>query len=106
MGKVGSHGLVERELSMVETSYHKCRAYTKLLFLYILTGQREKLTKLARILKVKGDFSGLYQIHLLTGNKVEAAQLLEDSGNKELAHLMKSRNSNSLKLPEAVCEAG
>jgi len=96
--------LLNGDLTMAEASYQKGRAYTKLMFLYLISGQRYKLVKLARILRVKGDFSGVYQAHLLTGEKGKAAELLEFAGNHELAELMKCQEPGILEPPEPVCQ--
>jgi len=98
--------MLNGDLCMAELSYQKCRAYTKLMFLYLVTGQRDKLTKLARIMRVKGDFSGVYQVYLLTGERDDAADLLEFGGQKQLADLMRSQNLANLHSPEAVIEDG
>jgi len=103
--RLGNLAMLNGDVARAEVSYQKCRDYTKLMFLYVVTGQRHKLVKLARILRVKGDFSGVYQAHLLTGDKEEAAGLLEFSGNKQLADLMKSQkvDTDILNPPQAVC---
>jgi len=96
--------MLNGDLAMAELSYQKCRAYTKLMFLYLVSGQRDKLTKLARIMRVKGDFSGVYQIYLITGEKEDAVDLLEFGGQRQLADLMRSQNSAKLNPSEAVIE--
>ena len=64
--KVGELSLLNGNLEVAELSYQRGRHYEKLMFLYLITGQRDKLTKLARIFRVRGEISSLVQVGLIT----------------------------------------
>eukprot|EP00092_Neocalanus_flemingeri_P036104 GFUD01039308.1.p1 GENE.GFUD01039308.1~~GFUD01039308.1.p1 ORF type:complete len:712 (+),score=283.13 GFUD01039308.1:109-2136(+) len=104
--KLANLALLNGDLAIAEVSYQKSRSFTRLMFLYLVTGQRDKLNKLARIMRVKGDLSGVYQVHLITGNRQEGAELLELGGQKQLAGLMRSQEPGQLGPPQPVGREG
>ena len=64
--RVGELALLHGDLKVAEQSYQRGRLYDRLMFLYLITGQRDKLTKLARIFRVRGEISSLAQVSLIT----------------------------------------
>ena len=64
-------------LSMTEQCYQRGKAYTQLSFLYAVTGQDEKLEKLGRIFRVRGEWSNAMTIALLTQNRGVMTEILE-----------------------------
>ena len=65
---------------MTEQCYQKARRFDKLLFLYTVTGQREKLTKLGRIFRVRGDWSQLVTVMMILGDTDGLADTLVAAG--------------------------
>ena len=78
--KVGELSLLNGNLEMAELSYQRGRHYERLMFLYLITGQREKLTKLGRIFKVRGEISSLVQVGLITRHGDTVADSLALAG--------------------------
>lgn len=81
---------------MVELAYQKTKNFDKLSFLYLITGNLEKLKKMMKIAEVRKDTSGQYQIALFLGDAEERVRILEKCGQTSLAYLMASTHG----LPE------
>ena len=64
--RVGQLSLLNGDLKVAEQSYQRGRLYERLMFLYLITGQRDKLDKLGRIFRVRGETSSLLQVGLIT----------------------------------------
>ncbi len=64
---------------MTEQCYQRGKAYTQLSFLYAVTGQDEKLEKLGRIFRVRGEWSNAMTTALLTQSKGIMAEILESA---------------------------
>ena len=60
--------MLNGKLFVAEQCYQKCRRFDKLLFLYVLTGQRKKLVKLGRIFRVRGEWSQLVTVMMILGD--------------------------------------
>lgn len=75
---------------MVELAYQKTKNFDKLSFLYLITGNLEKLRKMMKIAEVRKDASGQYEIALFLGDVAERVKLLENCGQKSLAYLTAS----------------
>ena len=78
--KVGELSLLNGDLAVAEQSYQRGRLYDKLMFLYLLTGQTDKLTKLGRIFRVRGDTSSQVQVGLITRDGDTLADTLDLAG--------------------------
>ena len=79
--KVGELSLLNGNLEMAELSYQRGRHYERLMFLYLITGQRDKLTKLGRIFKVRGEISSLVQVGMVTRHGDTVADCLALAGH-------------------------
>ena len=103
---------------MVELAYQKTKNFDKLTFLYLITGNLEKLTKMLNIAKARKDTSGQYQIALLLGDVEERVRILEECGQVSLAYLtakthgldeeterIESEHSSSRQFPEMPKES-
>ena len=66
--QVGELSLLHGDLKLAELSFQRGRLWERLSLLYLITGQRDKLAKLARIFKVRGETSSLVQVGLITRN--------------------------------------
>ena len=78
--KVGELSLLNGNLEMAELSYQRGRHYERLMFLYLITGQRDKLTKLGRIFRVRGETSSVVQVGLITRDGDTVADILALAG--------------------------
>ena len=75
--KLADLSLLSGQIQLTETCYQKAKCYDKLLFLYCITGQMEKMTKLGRIFRVRGEIGLALQSSLLTGNSNSFIEVLQ-----------------------------
>ena len=75
--KLADLSLLSGQILLTETCYQKAKCYDKLLFLYCITGQMEKMNKLGRIFRVRGEIGLALQASLLTGNSNSFIEVLQ-----------------------------
>ncbi|KAL9594507.1 MAG: hypothetical protein Q9219_007001 [cf. Caloplaca sp. 3 TL-2023] len=66
--RLGSEALAHGNHQTVEMAYQKLRSFDKLSFLYLSTGDGEKLARMAKIAEHRGDFTSRFQNSLYMGN--------------------------------------
>lgn len=86
-GQLGSEALRQGNHQVVEMSYQRTKDFDRLSFLYLITGDTEKLRKMLKISNMRGDIMGRYHNALLLGDAAERVAVLEASGNMALAYL-------------------
>jgi coatomer protein complex subunit alpha (xenin) len=86
-GELGSEALRQGNHQVVEMSYQRTKDFDRLSFLYLITGDTEKLRKMLKIASMRGDIMGRYHNALLLGDAAERVQVLEESGNLPLAYI-------------------
>ncbi|KAL9027613.1 MAG: hypothetical protein Q9196_003891, partial [Gyalolechia fulgens] len=59
--RLGSEALAHGNHQTVEMAYQKLRSFDKLSFLYLSTGDQEKLARMAKIAEHRGDFTSRFQ---------------------------------------------
>lgn len=72
--RLGAEALSHGNHQIVEMTYQKLRSFDKLSFLYLATGDDEKLVRMAKIAEHRGDFTSRFQNTLYTGdvqNRIE-----------------------------------
>lgn len=60
--------------------YQQTKNFNKLAFLYLITGNLEKLRKMVIIAGKRNDTSGLYQLALFLGDVRERVKVLHNCG--------------------------
>ncbi|CAL8073183.1 unnamed protein product [Calicophoron daubneyi] len=85
--RLGELALRQGNHQIVEMAYQRTKNFDKLTFLYLITGNLDKLQKMMKIAEIRKDTSSHYQIALLLGNVAERVKLLRSSGQKSLAYL-------------------
>lgn len=68
--------LLQGNHQVVEMCYQRTKNFEKLAFLYLITGNLEKLRKMIKIAEIRKDVSGQYQGSLLLGDIYERAKIL------------------------------
>jgi coatomer protein complex subunit alpha (xenin) len=68
-------------------SYQRTKDFDRLSFLYLITGDTEKLRKMLKISSMRQDIMGRYHNALLLGDAAERVAVLEESGNFPLAYI-------------------
>lgn len=86
-GELGSEALRQGNHQVVEMSYQRTKDFDRLSFLYLLTGDTEKLRKMLKISNMRQDVMGRYHNALLLGDVAERVAVLEETGNFPLAYL-------------------
>ncbi|KAI5291685.1 hypothetical protein KEM55_008293, partial [Ascosphaera atra] len=71
----------------VEMAYQKLRAFDKLSFLYLVTGDQEKLGRMAKIAEHRGDFSSQFQNALYLGDVEGRIQMFKEIDLLPIAYL-------------------
>lgn len=77
--RLGSQALAHGNHQIVEMVYQKLRQFDKLSFLYLTTGDREKLTRMAKIAEHRGDFASRFQNSIYLNNVEERVQMLKEA---------------------------
>ena len=86
-GELGQEALRQGNHQVVEMSYQRTKDFDRLSFLYLITGDTEKLRKMLKISSMRGDIMGRYHNALLLGDAAERVAVLEASGNFALAYI-------------------
>lgn len=85
--KLAEAALMQGNHQVVEMCYQRTKNFDKLSFLYLITGNLEKLRKMMKIAEVRKDVNGQFQIALLLGDVQERVKILEQCGQKSLSYL-------------------
>lgn len=72
---------------IVEQCYVQTKAFDKLSFFYILTGNQEKLRKMLRVAEVRGDASSFFSNAVYLGDVAARVKILRDVGQLSLAYI-------------------
>lgn len=71
----------------MEAAYQRTKNFERLSFLYLITGNNEKLRKMLHIANLRNDLMGRFHNALYLGNVNERVQVLRESGQLHLAYL-------------------
>ena len=85
--KLAEAALMQGNHQIVEMCYQRTKNFDKLSFLYLITGNLDKLRKMMKIAEVRKDVNGQFQTALLLGDVQERVKILENCGQKSLAYL-------------------
>lgn len=85
--ELGQCALLQGNHQVVEMSYQRTKDLDRLSFLYLITGDNEKLRKMLKIANLRGEPMARYHTALLLGDVEERVKVLEESGNWSLAYL-------------------
>ncbi|XP_022113123.1 coatomer subunit alpha [Pieris rapae] len=94
---------------IVEMCYQRTKNFDKLSFLYLITGNLEKLRKMMKIAEIRKDVSAQFQGALLLGDVKERIRLLKNAGQLSLAYLTAinfKQNDEAEQLKAALETAG
>lgn len=84
---LGEAALLQGNHQVVEMAYQRTKNFDKLTFLYLITGNLEKLRKMMKIAEIRKDLSGQFQAALLLGDVSERVKILKNCGQRSLAYL-------------------
>lgn len=85
--QLGVEALRQGNHEVVEMSYQKTKEFEKLSFLYLITGNTDKLRKMLKIAEMRGDVMSRYHNAMYLGDAEEKVRVLEHTGQLSLAYL-------------------
>lgn len=85
--RLGVEALRQGNHEIVEYSYQKTKNFERLSFLYLITGNLEKLSKMLKIAEMRNDVMGRFHNALYLGDIHERVKILEESGHIPLAYV-------------------
>ncbi|KAF8020121.1 hypothetical protein BT93_G0735 [Corymbia citriodora subsp. variegata] len=84
--RLGVEALRQGNAGIVEYAYQRTKNFERLSFLYLITGNIDKLTKMLKIAEVKNDVMGQFHNALYLGDVRERVKILENAGHLHLAY--------------------
>ncbi|CAL8120900.1 unnamed protein product [Orchesella dallaii] len=84
--QLGEMALLQGNHQVVEMCYQQTKNFAKLTFLYTITGNTNKLSKMLRIPGIRKDLSSHYCTALLLGDVLERVRVLKRGGQITLAY--------------------
>ncbi|KAG1674856.1 hypothetical protein FOA52_015244 [Chlamydomonas sp. UWO 241] len=90
--RLGIEALRQGNHHIVEFSYQKTKSFDRLSFLYLITGNLEKLRKMLKLSEIRGDVVGRFHNALYLGDVKEQVRVLEESGQLPLAYVAASQH--------------
>ena len=91
--KLAEAALWQGNHQIVEMCYQRTKNFDKLSFLYLITGNLDKLRKMMKIAEVRKDINGQFQTALFLGDVNERVKILEQCGQRSLAYLTAKTHS-------------
>lgn len=88
--RLGVEALRQGNAGIVEYAYQRTKNFERLSFLYLITGNMEKLSKMLKIAEVKNNVMGQFHNALYLGDAQERVRILENAGHLPLAYIAAS----------------
>lgn len=85
--RLGEAALMQGNHLVVEIAYQRTKNFDKLAFLYLITGNLEKLRKMMKIAEIRKDTSAQFQTALFLNDVDERVKVLKNCGQTSLAYL-------------------
>ena len=85
--RLGVEALRQGNHQIVEFAYQRTKNFERLSFLYLITGNTEKLAKMLKIAEMRGDSMGRFHNALYLGDVSERVRILEEAGHTPLAYV-------------------
>jgi coatomer protein complex subunit alpha (xenin) len=76
--RLGNEALAHGNHTIVEMAYQKLRQFDRLSFLYLATGDQEKLARMAKIAEARGDVTSRFQNALYLGDVDNRIQMFKE----------------------------
>ncbi|KAJ3697227.1 hypothetical protein LUZ61_000932 [Rhynchospora tenuis] len=85
--RLGIEALRQGNTNIVEYAYQRTKNFERLSFLYLVTGNMEKLSKMLKIAEIKKDVMGQFHNAMYLGDVKERVRILESTGHLPLAYV-------------------
>ena len=102
--RLGAEALAHGNHETVEMAYQKQRNFDKLSFLYLCTGDQDKLSRMAKIAEHRGDFVSRFQNALYLGDVENRIQMFKEIDQYPLAY-MTAKSHGMTEECESILEA-
>ncbi|KAL4921809.1 coatomer WD associated region-domain-containing protein [Aspergillus aurantiobrunneus] len=102
--RLGTEALAHGNHQTVEMAYQKQRNFDKLSFLYLSTGDQEKLSRMAKIAEHRGDFTSRFQNAIYRGDVEDRIQMFKEVDLYPLAYLT-AKSHGLTEEAESILEA-
>ncbi|GFF51214.1 putative coatomer subunit alpha [Aspergillus udagawae] len=102
--RLGMEALAHGNHQTVEMTYQKQRNFDKLSFLYLSTGDSEKLARMAKIAEHRGDFTSRFQNAIYRGDVEDRIQMFKEVDLYPLAYLT-AKSHGLTEEAESILEA-
>lgn len=102
--RLTNEALAHGNHQIVELTYQKGRQFDKLSFLYLVTGDEAKLTRMAKIAEHRGDFTARFQNSLYLGDVQDRIQMFKEIDLYPLAY-MTAKSHGLTEECESILEA-
>ncbi|KAJ5801029.1 uncharacterized protein N7518_003097 [Penicillium psychrosexuale] len=102
--RLGAEALAHGNHQIVEMTYQKQRSFDKLSFLYLSTGDQEKLSRMAKIAEHRGDFTSRFQNAIYRGDVEDRIQMFKEVDLYPLAYLT-AKSNGLIEEAESILEA-
>lgn len=90
--KLSEEALQQSQPQVAEMAYQKLRDFDKLSFLYLATGEHEKLARMKKIAQHRGDFTAQFQNSLWLNDAQSRIELFKDADLLPLSYLTAKAN--------------
>jgi coatomer protein complex subunit alpha (xenin) len=101
--RLGDAALKQGNHKIVERAYQKTKSFDKLSFLYLITGNKEKLAKMSIIAEKRGDAMSRFQNSLFLGDVSQRIVVLQEAGMDALAYAT-AKSNGQLDLAASIAE--
>lgn len=85
--RLGVEALRQGNHQIVEMAYQRTKNFEALSFIYLITGNIDKLKKMLKIAEMRGDIMSRFHNSLFLGDAEERVKILESCGLFSLAHI-------------------
>eukprot|EP01097_Dermamoeba_algensis_P008007 TRINITY_DN5184_c0_g2_i1.p1 TRINITY_DN5184_c0_g2~~TRINITY_DN5184_c0_g2_i1.p1 ORF type:complete len:749 (+),score=225.86 TRINITY_DN5184_c0_g2_i1:1466-3712(+) len=85
--RLGLEALRQGNHQVVEMAYQKTRNFERLSFLYLITGNTDKLRKMLKIAEMRADVMGRFHNSLFLGDAQEIVKIMDEVGQTGLAYI-------------------
>lgn len=90
--RLSTEALAHGNHQIVESTYQKLRNFDKLSFLYLTTGDQDKLNRMAKIAEHRGDMTSMFQNSLYLGDVQSRIEMLKEVDQYPMAYLTAKAN--------------
>lgn len=104
--RLGTEALAHGNHTIVEMTYQKLRNFDKLSFLYLCTGDVEKLGRMGKIARHRGDVTSRFQNSLFLGDVDDRISMYKDINLYPLAYMTAKANGKEDECKEILEASG